>query len=49
MKELIRTIRHFLTERFNLHEDKAEGNEMVQSMISDVNIKGANLWTLILP
>ncbi len=47
MKEIIAAIKNFLRDRFNLDEDKAEENEIVENIRRDVNFKGTNLWTLI--
>lgn len=40
-------IRRFLTSRFNLHEDKADEAEIVDSIRRNVEFKGTNLWVLI--
>ncbi|MEO6670080.1 MAG: TIGR00341 family protein [Ferruginibacter sp.] len=47
MKELIAVIKKFLSDRFNLLEDKAGENEIIENINRDVNFKGTNLWTLI--
>lgn len=47
MKEIIASIRHFLRDRFNLDDDKADEAEIVENIKRDVNFKGPNLWTLI--
>lgn len=47
MKEIIVAIRRFLKDRFNLNEDKAEEQEIVENIKRDVHFKGANLWALI--
>ncbi len=47
MKEIIIAIRNFLRDRFNLNEDKADEQLIIESIKRDVNFKGTNLWTLI--
>lgn len=47
MKDIFRSIRAFLHDRFNLDEDKADENRIVESIKRDVVFKGKNLWTLI--
>lgn len=47
MKEIFIAIRHFLKDRFNLTEDKAEEKEIVERIKRDIHFKGTNLWTLI--
>lgn len=42
-----RSIRDFLKERFNLDEDKADEQLIVETIKRDVHFKGPNLWTLI--
>lgn len=47
MKEIILAIKNFLRDRFNLDEDKAEEQLIVDSIRRSVHFKGTNLWTLI--
>ena len=47
MKRIVRTIVFFLGDHFNLNEDRADEEHIVESIRSDVHFKGTNLWTLI--
>jgi uncharacterized hydrophobic protein (TIGR00271 family) len=47
MKELLAALRAFFKDRFNLNEDKAEEEAIVESIQKEVHFKGTNLWTLI--
>ncbi len=47
MKEIIDAIKKFLSNRFNLNEDKADETTIVESINRDVEFKGSNLWALI--
>ncbi|TMI72763.1 MAG: TIGR00341 family protein [Bacteroidetes bacterium] len=47
MKEIIIAVRKFLQDRFNLNEDKADEQLIIESIERNVNFKGTNLWTLI--
>ncbi|MBO9562699.1 MAG: TIGR00341 family protein [Niastella sp.] len=47
MKEVLVALRAFFKDRFNLNEDKAEEEAIVESIQKEVNFKGTNLWTLI--
>jgi uncharacterized hydrophobic protein (TIGR00271 family) len=47
VKEIIIAVRKFLGDRFNLNEDKADEQLIVESIERNVNFKGTNLWTLI--
>lgn len=47
MKLVFRLFKRFVTYRFSLHEDSAEESEVFQSIMKNVEFKGANLWTLI--
>lgn len=40
-------IKSFIQERFNLDEDKADEQQIVEAIKRDVHFKGTNLWTLI--
>ena len=40
-------LKHFFSDRFNLNEDKADEQLIIESIKRDVNFKGTNLWTLI--
>lgn len=40
-------IKRIITYRFNLHEDRAAENEIVDNIERGVEFKGVNLWTLI--
>ena len=44
---LFAAIRDFLQDRFNLEEDKANENEIVDSIKKGVEFRGINLWVLI--
>lgn len=44
---LFAAFREFLQDRFNLEEDKANENEIVDSIKKDVEFRGINLWVLI--
>lgn len=47
MKRIIVAFRTFFKERFNLSDDKADEQVIVESIKRDVSFKGTNLWTLI--
>jgi uncharacterized hydrophobic protein (TIGR00271 family) len=47
VKEIIIAVRKFLQDRFNLNEDKADEQLIIESIERNVNFKGTNLWTLI--
>src|SRR5213592_1400598 len=47
MKEIIIAVRKVLQDRFNLNEDKADEQHIIESIERNVNFKGTNLWTLI--
>lgn len=47
MKEILWLLKKFVTELFNLHEDKAEEREIVESIKREISFRGTNLWTLI--
>lgn len=40
-------IKNFINDRFNLNEDKADEELIVESIKREVHFKGTNLWTLI--
>jgi uncharacterized hydrophobic protein (TIGR00271 family) len=44
---LFAAIREFLSDRFNLDEDKANENEIVDAIKKGVEFRGINLWVLI--
>lgn len=47
MKNILHSILFFLSERFNLNEDRAEESTIIESFRKNVDFRGANLWTLI--
>lgn len=47
MNEIYQAIKNFLQYRFSLHYDNAEEQDTIESVKSNVEFKGANLWTLI--
>ncbi|MDX2003553.1 MAG: TIGR00341 family protein [Chitinophagales bacterium] len=47
MKRLLVTIRSFFRDRFNLDEDKAEEQEIIESIRRNISFRGASLWILI--
>lgn len=47
MKKVLLAIRHFLSDRFNLAEDKADEKLITESIRREVTFKGTNVWTLI--
>lgn len=47
MKRIFVIIRNSVGKRFNLDEDKADERDIVESIVKNVQFKGANLWTLI--
>ena len=47
MKEIFKAIRNFIHERFNLNEDKADENRIIENISREVEFKGSNLWALI--
>ena len=44
---LLKSIKTFLSERFNLNEDKEDELVIIESIRKGVEFKGTNLWTLI--
>jgi uncharacterized hydrophobic protein (TIGR00271 family) len=46
-KSFFRQIGDFLEDRFNLHEDKAQDEQIIASIRRDVEFRGTNLWALI--
>jgi uncharacterized hydrophobic protein (TIGR00271 family) len=47
MKELVAALKRFARDLFNLEEDKADEEEIVESIRKNVHFRGTNLWTLI--
>lgn len=47
MNEVLKELRRFINQLFNLHEDKAEEHEIIESIKRNVSFRGTNLWTLI--
>lgn len=47
MNDILTALRRFISDLFNLHEDKAEEKEIVESIKRNVSFRGTNLWTLI--
>ena len=47
MRDIYKSIRRFISYRFNLYEEMAEVSETITSIKRNVEFKGANLWTLI--
>lgn len=47
MKKILLSVRHFLSQTFNLDEDKADEQLIIESIRKDVHFRGTNLWTLI--
>ena len=47
IKSIGRQLSEFLRERFNLDEDKAEQDEVVENVRRGVEFRGTNLWVLI--
>lgn len=47
MKKIFGAIRDFVSHTFNLEEDKADEQQIVESIRKNVQFRGANLWTLI--
>lgn len=47
MKEVFAAIKKFIKDLFNLDEDKADEQEIVESIRKNVPFRGTNLWTLI--
>lgn len=47
MKKILFAIKEFLADRFNLGEDKADEQLIVDAIKREVHFKGTNLWTLI--
>ncbi len=45
--KIITIIKEFVVKRFNLNEDKADEQMIVERIRTDVHFKGANLWALI--
>ncbi|MEL6924720.1 MAG: TIGR00341 family protein, partial [Bacteroidota bacterium] len=44
---IIREIRHFLRDRFNLDEDKANEQQIIEDIKKNVVFRGTNLWILM--
>lgn len=44
---LAAALKDFITDRFNLEEDKANENEIVESIKKGVEFRGTNIWVLI--
>ncbi|MFZ1282404.1 MAG: DUF389 domain-containing protein, partial [Ignavibacteriaceae bacterium] len=44
---LVIAFKHFINERFNLEEDKADEKEIVESIKKGVEFRGTNLWVLV--
>jgi uncharacterized hydrophobic protein (TIGR00271 family) len=47
MKDVLTALNRFISQLFNLHEDKAEEKEIIESIKRNVSFRGTNLWTLI--
>lgn len=47
MKEILVALKRFVKDLFNLDEDKADEQEIVQSIRRNISFRGTNLWTLI--
>ncbi|MCG7856866.1 TIGR00341 family protein [Flavihumibacter sediminis] len=47
MNRLTRALRWFIWDRFNLHSDAANAQDIIDSFRKGVDIKGTNLWILI--
>jgi uncharacterized hydrophobic protein (TIGR00271 family) len=47
MNEIFKATLHFLKNRFNLDEDRADEHLITANIRKEVNFKGASLWTLI--
>jgi uncharacterized hydrophobic protein (TIGR00271 family) len=47
MHKIMAAMRDFLSERFNLSEDKADEKQIVASITREAHFRGTNLWTLI--
>lgn len=47
MNKIKLAISDFISERFNLHSDKADEQLIIETIEKDTNFKGTNLWTLI--
>lgn len=47
MNLLFKSIKDFLSSRFNLHEDKVDESVIVEAIRKNVDFKGVNLWALI--
>jgi len=47
MKKILLYIRNFLSQTFNLDEDKADEQLIIESIRKEVHFRGTNLWTLI--
>ncbi|WP_156123616.1 hypothetical protein [Flavihumibacter sp. ZG627] len=44
MNRLTRALRWFIWDRFNLHSDAANAQDIIDSFRKGVDIKGTNLW-----
>ena len=44
---LIAALKDFIKDRFNLEEDKANENEIIEAIKKGVEFRGINLWVLI--
>src|SRR3982751_1058805 len=47
MKKVLSALTAFLSDRFNLNEDKDDEQLIVENIQVDSSFKGTNLWTLI--
>lgn len=47
MKRVLVVFRNFISERFNLHDDSAQNDEIIDSIRRNIEFKGSNLWSLI--
>lgn len=47
MNRIFFAIREFLSETFNLNDDKADETQIIEAIRRDVHFRGTNLWTLI--
>ncbi|RYE34742.1 MAG: TIGR00341 family protein [Sphingobacteriaceae bacterium] len=47
MNNVLKSIREFLADRFNLQDDRADEGLITESVRKNIEFKGVNLWTLI--
>jgi uncharacterized hydrophobic protein (TIGR00271 family) len=47
MRKIIHVVRQFISERFNLNEDRADEQLIIDTIKKDVSFKGVNVWALI--